>query len=951
MRPVLPAILCAALVASAGHAQPEAGRRPRAAGRLAHFFDFEEKDSNPGEVPRDWYRNQDDPSAGTLREGFPSWNKAALSYVSEGGAAMRGDGSAMLPTRGGGTSLVVGVGVIPVFADTEYRIAGFVRTQDLRHAGAAIVTRLLDSAGVQIPGSARATEFATSEGRWRELALETSTVPNAAYLELELVLLQPRQVEAFYREEGLQRPHPGADAPFLIHREDRAGAAWFDDISVLQLPRVEVTTGAPGNIVPPNATPSLDVTVRDMANEPVNATLVVQDAWGREVDRVEERIEGAASRRLTPRLARRGWFRAKLTLRTGDGQNVGGAAVDFVWLPERVVASDDTGARDAHRFGLQLSSLPPDQHAMLAPTAAALGAGSVTLPLWTPDLTQPNVRRRTETVQSLISGLLAKGVRAHVAVGPVPDDTARQRLIDRDDSWSLLASRDAEAWRPLLQDALDRIGAKIDGWQIGLAPAGPGLARHPSRGALARVAEALATSLPGLELRVPTDIRQKWDARELLSTNTETTLLAHIPADLSPQAVRWARGPWSPIAAASPRTLGLDCILDGSDAYDAGHPVRSASRLVKQAVECWRILGEDTSPQGSARVSLSLADPWRWPTRTRETASPAARLAAWTALRERLSGRRVAAEFGQNPGVVCYVLAPLDEYGVDAPGAIVAWNEGAEPGQAYVDVPLGTGEPLVYDLFGNPTPAPAPTATPSNTRVVRVPVGDEPVFVEGVDAGLARFVSLISITPPTLDAGAGVGEHEVVLRNPWRVGINGAVRILEPGGLATGQKDRTWRITPRLSPFSLGPGQEARLPISVAFKPNEEAGPKEFVMAVEVSGDGRPRTVEVRRTLDLGVKDIRLEVAASRLNEAGDLLLEAAVSNTGPRALTLELTGIVPGEPRARGSIANLAPGAQAIRRFTFPGKARALAGQRAAVSLVDAETGARLLRTAAIGD
>jgi hypothetical protein len=123
--------------------------RPETSGRVVKVFNFEEAKTNPGDVPRGWFRSFDEPSR--ARPGFPDWNKASLSYTTEGGVAFGGAGSVMLPTRGGSTALVVNEGVLPVFQNADYLISAKVRTDRLVHARAAMVARFLDKSGAGCP--------------------------------------------------------------------------------------------------------------------------------------------------------------------------------------------------------------------------------------------------------------------------------------------------------------------------------------------------------------------------------------------------------------------------------------------------------------------------------------------------------------------------------------------------------------------------------------------------------------------------------------------------------------------------------------------------------------------------------------------------------------------------------------------------------------------------------
>src|SRR2546423_15150184 len=105
----LPMALCGSvhaqpldLAPSSGQSITETISRPDTAGRVVKIFSFEEGKTNPGDVPQNWFRSYDQP--GSPRPGFPAWNKASLSYTTEGGVAFAGAGSVVLPTQGGSTS-------------------------------------------------------------------------------------------------------------------------------------------------------------------------------------------------------------------------------------------------------------------------------------------------------------------------------------------------------------------------------------------------------------------------------------------------------------------------------------------------------------------------------------------------------------------------------------------------------------------------------------------------------------------------------------------------------------------------------------------------------------------------------------------------------------------------------------------------------------------------------
>ncbi len=223
----------AALILMTAHAasgQVEPPRRPALAHRVAAQFDFEQRDANTLNLPINWIRAQHDPEVPRFRPGFPIWNQAELDYT----VAASGDGSVVLPTNGGSTSLRLEPGVLPVFPGTDYLVSARVRTDGLVHARASIRARFLDASGEPIPGSETHAQPMISQGQWRDISVEIwGRFDNAAFLQIDLEVLQEKQT-------GLL-----PDGPFRVWREDRGARAWFDDVTVVLLPRVTLTTEAP----------------------------------------------------------------------------------------------------------------------------------------------------------------------------------------------------------------------------------------------------------------------------------------------------------------------------------------------------------------------------------------------------------------------------------------------------------------------------------------------------------------------------------------------------------------------------------------------------------------------------------------------------------------------------------------------------------------------------------
>src|SRR5262249_10949542 len=144
-------------------------------------------------------------------------------------------------------------------------------TEGLLHARARILAWFLDGALHRIDSTEASSELALTGGSWQPVSLSLRGNEQAVWVQLELQLVQP--VVYDQRPRGIQE----------VWQEDSSGAAWFDDISISQVPRVDIRTMSPCNIVVEPEQPDLAVLVRDFAGESLGLSLGLYDIDGREV--------------------------------------------------------------------------------------------------------------------------------------------------------------------------------------------------------------------------------------------------------------------------------------------------------------------------------------------------------------------------------------------------------------------------------------------------------------------------------------------------------------------------------------------------------------------------------------------------------------------------------------------------------------------------------------------
>lgn len=908
-------------------------RRPEGARRLLKLFDFEEKESNPDPIPHFWYRGQDDPSVPRVRPGFPSWNQAELVY-----GPGRGEfgGCVRMPTKGGSTSLMLDPGVLVVLPGADYVINAQIKTHHLTHARARVVARLLDAQSKVIAGSEVSSALVASEGSWTPVSIElVGRREGAAFIQLELQVVQPAQVE------------PAKLGVHHVYAEDLDGVAWFDEVAVSQLPRIEFVANGAANVVTAPDRPRLSLTLRDLTGEELSSTLEVRGVDGEVVYR-DARVlgTGAVHAEWNPTLEKFGWYDADLRVKNKNG-DVAHVKTTMVWLPaEDPVVTARTGPLERRRFGLLVTDWKRDLAESLPRVMHDLASGAVTLPAWAMDVTPEHAAESAAEMSGLLDALLSSGSQVTLSLPRVPTALASQVRLENDDVWAALAADSAD-WKPYLAPILDAHGQSVRRWQIGRE----GDDRAFWRAALNDDVSKLSSEFSAFVAAPIIDLPWRIDrATEALPTRgVSATVL--VPWQSTEDAVVSFARRWRESGSATPLTLVLEARRDGVAAREA------ADQLFRRAVLAWSELGSLT---GGDAPTLALQQPWSWSEERTPRAVPTPLSAAWRAVTRALAGRVVIGEYRAIPGVRCFVLAPRDSRLDEGVGALVVWNETAATDDAVLNSYLGDEKIRVVDVFGNQVDAPldpsyvapVPDATgrlPVRHQPVRIPLSASPIVVEGVDHRLVRFLASIELVPRDLPAVNTTHERSIMFQNPWPGTLDAKFFVVSPGGIDPGgHRDRSWVVKPRASRATVLPGTTGTLPLTIAYPPSEEAGERPFVIDVEPATDRSYGLIRIQRFMSVGLPEMEMRLASIGLRN-GDLIVEADIENTSGGPINVELTAFAPGVPRIKATISSLAPGAHVARRFNYPKGLRKLAGEHVYISATMPDTTARLNKSVLI--
>jgi hypothetical protein len=921
--------LCCALLALPGVGWALAGTqdragvvdRPSSAERVTRRFDFEERDTNPTDLPRDWIRAQHDPPS-RERPGFPIWNQARLDDT----VRASGAGSVRLPTRGGSTSLLLDPGVVPVFPDADYLVSARVRTEGVAHARARLAVRLLDASGRPLPASEATSPSVRTEGVWETLLVHVpGNESRAASLQIELLLEQP----------GPAGVLPFGDLEIVPH--DYTGSAWFDEIAVMQVPRVELWTGWPGNLIPGDRAPEVSLFLRDLVGQALEITLIALDLNGREVDRARVDFEGGRLEQTwTPALGGAGWYRVRAIVTQG-GEPVGSAFTDLIWRAPGVGV--ERGApRPRESFAFSVSGVPTEGLEELGALTLASGMGRVATELWHEGAPIDEARQRALTA---LAGVLSPANRELSVVVPgLPPEISDLRGALGAMTAFADAGSDGAAW---LDPILIELGHRVRWWRVG------GIGEHldggisPDFGAASSRVRQL---VPGAVLEFP------WSPFMRLEpglVGAGLTVAQGFGPGLDHGEIGAIAGAFKARRAQSggagwdlPRHEG---VLAGEDADRIGASA-AIDGMLRAALWTWATVDGQRGERGR---SLRLDRAWRWQGGRRPQLMPLPSAAAWLTLMEMLEGR-IAEPLGElAPGFEGMLLTGIPGSGKES--VLAFWPRGGGAPAGAFSLLLAPGAVRVVDRFGNASWLEPESIEPTVIRTHRIrPAGGGVGYVAGVDADLVRFAAWARVEPGFIETRAAATGAELVIRNPWDAGIRGKYFIVEPGGFSSGelqQRDRSWEIMPRNGAFVIDGRGEARIPVDFSASAGVESGERELVLDFDLESPTASGLMRMHRRMETGLGQITMDLSA-RFEPAPDgpgVVVYAEITNTGSEREVVQVFASAPGFARQRSAGAPLAPGQRVVKSFAFEGGREALAGQPIHVGLFIRETGGRMLK------
>jgi len=861
MRKILTTITAWCALASWASAQPVD------VNRVLKTFDFEERRlGNREDLPMFWQKVQG--------AGLPHYvnGQFATDRKRSGAYSFRFD------LNGGSLIYRYQAGQIKVRQGAHYRVETFVQTTHLAHARARLSAYFTDVDHHPLLTTLRPSELyadTTGNDGWKKLSVELSAdTDEAVWLVIELSLLQP---EAYAPNSLGQR---------TLYEQDIHGAAWFDDLTVSQVPRITLSTDSPGNIFRRDDPLKLSAVVNDRFTEDLAAQLVIRDATGALIfqrsgamDMNSAEVLGPGRKRVTLMLPdlKSGWYEASLVM-SSQGQYVGEQSLSLIRLPDNAPAMIPDP-----RFGIDATELPFAGWAQLPDVLPFLGAGRVKLAVWSKagdveqaygaafDQVMDRLQRLRITPTACLVDL-PPTVSAKVGAG----------------SWEAILKADRDTWQPALAYLIARHANHLDRWQLGAS----GTSDFVNRPAMRAVYKLIHREFA--ELVQKPDLAMPWPAWYELDGDLPATIALSVPTTVLPSQLPLYTQDFSRLQQ---RNLSLTLQSLSAEQYGREVQIRDFVQRMVYA------LASDVT-----RIDVPL--PFTvTETRGEVTNQPQEMLLILRTLMTTLGGSTYKGRVPIAENVEAFLFERQGS------GIIVMWDRGSTGSLRQIVLDVGD-EARRMDLWGNVAPvvqSPALSATSGEDSLAKPPRGQitldvtpMPFFLTGIDAKLAMLRASVGFDRPLLESSFQTHTRHIRFTNPYKQAISGSFKLKAPAG---------WVLNPPTFSFNLNPGETFDREITIEFPYNSFAGPKRIDGQFVVQGE-RSSEFTVPIMLNLGLSDVGMQTLA--LRDGADIIVQQMITNYGDKPIDYSAFAMCPGQARQERLVTGLGAGRTTIRRYRF---------------------------------
>ncbi|MCC5830992.1 MAG: hypothetical protein JJU36_16220 [Phycisphaeraceae bacterium] len=884
--PITVDITAVGVSAAPGRTEPEA---PIASGlppRLIRHFDFEEP-NNAEMMPRDWYaigRPEDtaDPSFARVpvhrqfvtRTGYPAFNTVGFNKSQ----LEPGDHNLHLRTEAGSVGAFLAMGSVIALPNTDYLITARVKTSGLRHARARLSAGLVDQEGNWLEDAIIHGPGVRGDGRdWEDVQLRIhGRSGEAAWMILWVELLQPRQRHDDQRRNEHQ-----------VLLQDIGAEAWFDDISVWQIPRIILRTQNPVNIIRAPDRPVIHCDIRDHADQRVTARIRIYDEYLHLIDEDRRTVGRDVSRiwRWNPNLPRYGWYLADLELHA-EGRpehQIGRSLLALLWLPQTAERPD----LHTPAFTLDLSDIADEHIALMPALLGQTALRNAAMSIWTRRTEPADIDRRQSDLGGAHNELGLRVGDMIMSFWPLPEYFER-RTTPIDSSLDALAGHAAIS-DPMIRPVLRYWGQRIRRWQLGDVP-GNAIPFEPNlRERLERSHRNLRMLAPDAGMLLPWGVQHPAPRLTIPNLRLALEVPVTVPPATIPELVDRIRRD-SADTRHAPKIESL-------------HLFSPSAREISQHRRITDMILRIVHASSADVPELVLRQIWT-PASDRDAGMmPDPLLGVFAQAAGMLAGQRLVGHMPVMPGVTCLIMN-----GARGP-MLVVWNERSDVKNPVLDLDLG-GDAKAWDVWGNPVPLGREHGRD------QLALDDRPVFVTGIDLNLALLRRSFVMDKPKIRSNQLPQTRYLTLGNPWPRTIHGTVRIIEPEG---------WNIVPMRRSVAIPAGQTITFPLVMQMFPRLEAAGRHR-LTVRLQTPGEPQlSVDLHVDFEVGLDEVELDSALtiepSRIRgRPADAVVVQRLTNRTDRPISIRAFANLRGHPTRETPVPQLMPGQSLVIRLRFPG-------------------------------
>jgi len=816
------------------------GRKPS---RIVHKFDFNERvDGNLEDIPKYW---------GPLRpRKFPHYTVGQFDFEVGHDAPP----SFHLSSEGRNVAYQYVGPDTRILSNTDYRIEAYIRTDKLNHARACLSGHFINEHGDPIPDTlVKSPYISTADGEngWVKVELFLSSPPARAYsIGLIAWVLQ----ESVWQVVVMPKRH--------ISRVDVFGGAWFDDITLFSLPRAEIKTTEPGNILTDTKNPELLVTLADYQDKSMEGVLSIRAADGGLVEThpigviVDENVE---ARRIPVGHLVPGVYHAQLDVFV-DGKTIVSRSLSFA----RVIPLQSKSEMLVRSFGIVID--PKYRiHAMTEVNLLMHQAiRSIKLPVWTglPEDVS-SVRQKRET-DRLLQKLVKNGFAiTGVLIGP-PGPIVRNSgpyvrpLID-------LLGDNRTLWEEHLATVLAANASAYRNWQIGADGRSKPIDSEKFNKAASQLREAMRRYMTAPLLISPITTAYEEGSGKLPVDQITLSIHDEFPRDQYTQKMKGLKKQRYDRVSAYIEPLD-------KDRYD---------RLPRLADWAQRIL----LARHAGASTVYVPQTWKVnQTSQGLTVEPEETLIILRTIADVLGDALPSPVLHVGDGVYALTFYEGNK------SILALWDENTDDrGRDHV-LQLGRASTQT-NLWGIKTQL---LKDEQGRQIVHLT--NMPVLIDNVDRWLVDFQSSMTIKPRHINSStdSATMKIEAVYQGTRPVAGRMVFKIPE-----------SWEILPTRINFSLMPQRMEQFGIQVRFPHSEPAGKKQIIVRVTLTDT--LHYLEIPLTFELGLSDV--EVWGMAVMEGEDLYLRHVVTNRSEEVLSFRGSATVPGRERQYRPFVNLRPG------------------------------------------